>query len=77
MVKKFTLALSLLLACATLTAQVTGGVKGTIVSRVDRSPVEGASLTLLSDQEGLVAETTTGRDGTFLIEELKDGIQKH
>ena len=74
MVKKITLAIALLLTGLSLMAQVTGGIKGTIVSRVDRSPVEGATLTLLSDGEGLVAETTTAKDGTFLFEELKDGI---
>ena len=74
MVKKITLAIALLLTGFSLMAQVTGGIKGTVVSRVDRSPVEGAALTLLSDGEGLVAETTTAKDGTFLFEELKDGI---
>ena len=48
MVKKITLAAFLLLVCASLLAQVTGGVKGTVVSRVDRTPVPGAALTLYS-----------------------------
>ena len=39
MVKKITLAMALLLAGFSLMAQVTGGIKGTVVSRVDRSPV--------------------------------------
>ena len=39
MFKKFILAVSLLLMCVSLAAQVTGGVKGTIVSRADRSPI--------------------------------------
>ena len=73
MVKKIILAVSLLLVCVSLAAQVTGGVKGTVVSRVDRTPVPGAALTLYSGAE-LVAETVSGKDGSFLFEELPDGI---
>ena len=73
MVKKITLAAFLLLVCASLLAQVTGGVKGTVVSRVDRAPVAGASLSLYSGSD-FVAQTVTGKDGTFLIEELPDGV---
>ena len=55
MVKKITLALSLLLLCTSLLAQVTGGVKGTVVSRADRTPVSGATLSLFNGAD-LVAE---------------------
>ena len=73
MVKKIILAVSLLLVCVSLGAQVTGGIRGTVVSRVDRKPVPGAELTLYVGSD-LVAETVSGKDGTFLFEELPDGI---
>ena len=73
MFKKFTLAVSLLLMCVSLAAQVTGGVKGTIVSRADRSPVAGAELTLFNGTD-FVAETVSGKDGTFFVGNLPDGI---
>ena len=73
MFKRIILAVSLLLVCASLAAQVTGGVKGTVVSRADRSPVAGAELTLFNAAE-FVAETVSGKDGTFLFEGLPDGI---
>ena len=73
MVKKITLALSLLLLCTSLLAQVTGGVKGTVVSRADRTPVSGATLSLFNVAD-LVAEAVSGKDGTFFIEGLPDGI---
>ena len=72
MIKKLTLAVSLLLAGVSLMAQVTGGVKGTIVNRLDRTPISGAGLTLYSGTE-FVAETASGRDGTFFIGDLPDG----
>ena len=73
MVKKITLAAFALLVCTSLLAQVTGGVKGTVVSRADRQPVPGAELRLFSGSE-FVAQTVSGKDGTFLIEELPDGV---
>ena len=73
MVKRITFAAILLLVCGSLLAQVTGGVKGTVVSRADRLPVAGASLSLYSGAE-FVAETVSAKDGTFLIEELPDGV---
>jgi hypothetical protein len=73
MVKKIILAVSLLLVCVSLGAQVTGGIRGTVVSRVDRKPVPGAELTLYVGSD-LVAETVAGKDGTFLFEGLPDGI---
>jgi hypothetical protein len=73
MVKKIILAISGLLLCTSLLAQVTGGVKGTVVNRADRTPVQGASLALFSGAE-LVAEAVSEKDGTFFIEGLPDGM---
>ena len=73
MVKKIILAISGLLLCTSLLAQVTGGVKGTVVNRADRTPVQGASLTLFSGAE-LVAQAVSEKDGTFFIEGLPDGM---
>ena len=73
MVKKLFLAVSSLLAGVTLLAQVTGGVKGTVVSRLDRTPVEGAALRLTGGTD-FAAETVSGKDGTFFFGNLPDGI---
>ena len=53
--------------------QITGGVKGSVVDRSDRSPVPGAAVTLLKGGE-TIAEIVTAEDGSFLIEELEDGM---
>ena len=45
MIRKVTLALVASLVSMTLLAQ-TGGVKGTVLNRVDRTPVTNAELTL-------------------------------
>jgi len=72
--KKLILAASALLCCAALFAQTfTGGVKGTIVSRQDRSPVAGAALTLYQGTEQIAA-TTADKDGNFLISNLDNGV---
>ena len=73
MIKKLTLAVSLLLAGVSLMAQVTGGIKGTIINRLDRTPIPGAELTLFSGTD-FVAETVSGKDGTFFFGDLPDGI---
>ncbi len=73
MIRKITLAAISLLAALPLMAQVSGGVTGKVVSRADRSPVEGARLTLLSGAE-VLSEAVSGPDGSFLIENLKDGM---
>lgn len=74
MLKKLSLAASMLLCSVLMTAQdITGGVKGTVISRGDRSPVGGAKLTLFSGAE-VVAQTKTAPEGTFFIENLADGV---
>ena len=51
----------------------TGGVKGTVVNREDRQPVEKAKLTLMKGTVE-VATAVTGEDGSFLIPDLPDGM---
>ena len=66
-----TLAAALLMAVSAI-AQ-TGGVKGTVVDRQGRIPIEGARMSL--SQKGIhVADCTSGKDGSFLIESLADGM---
>ena len=74
MTKKLTLALAALLCTLGLAAQqFTGGVRGTVVSRSDRTPVAGAALELYRGTE-LVAAMTADDAGRFLFEDLDNGI---
>ncbi len=58
----------------TLSAQTyTGGVKGTVVSRLSKAAIDGARLVLYSEGQE-VACVKAGQDGTFRIENLKDGM---
>ena len=74
MIKRIVFSFALLLFSAALWAQVpTGGVKGVVIDRVDRSAVPGAQVTLLKGEEPL-ANTKTGEDGMFFIEGIADGM---
>ena len=74
MTKKLTIALAALLCALGLNAQTfTGGVKGTIVSRSDRTPVPGADLELYQGST-LVATGISDGNGGFLIENLDNGM---
>ena len=74
MLKRFFLTFAALLAGALLWAQTpTGGVKGTVVNRADRLPVENAKLVLYQGASE-VATVMTAEDGSFLIPELADGM---
>ena len=74
MSRRILLAVLAFLAGLTLSAQEpTGGVRGTIVNRNGRQPVENARLILLQGASE-VASATTGQDGTFLIEHLENGL---
>ena len=74
MLRKLSIAAAALLVSVLMAAQIpTGGVKGTIVSRGDRSPVAGASLKLMLGAE-TVATTSSSEDGTFSVEALADGM---
>lgn len=58
----------------TLSAQnYTGGVKGTVVSRLSKATIDGADLILYSEGKE-VARVKAGQDGTFQIGNLKDGM---
>ena len=74
MIKRVTISIALLLATIALWAQTpTGGVKGIVVDRSDRSPVSGATVTLGSGGR-TIATASTLEDGSFLIEGLADGM---
>ena len=68
-------ALGIILPLSVLLAQgvPTGGVKGTVISRTDRTPISGAEIKILQ-RATEVASTTTLSDGTFTIEGLSDGM---
>ena len=71
--KRILFALVALAACLTLSAQeYTGGVKGIVVDRNGRQPLENARLTLLSGAQEL-AVIETGEDGSFLFPNLDNG----
>ncbi|MCR5325644.1 MAG: TonB-dependent receptor [Bacteroidales bacterium] len=72
--RRLLLALAALAFSLTLSAQEpTGGVKGTIVNRNGRQPIEKARLVLLRGAEQ-VAEAESAEDGTFEIQGLPDGM---
>ena len=72
MFRKLIVAFATVLCSATLLAQ-TGGVKGTVVNRSGRMPVQGAAVTLSLNGEK-VASGNAGTDGKFLFEGLENGI---
>ncbi len=72
--KRIFLAASALFLTLTLSAQnYTGGVKGTVVSRLSKATIDGADLILYSEGKE-VARVKAGQDGTFQIGNLKDGM---
>lgn len=74
MSKKISILLASLLICSSLMAQgLIGGVKGTVVSRAGRVPVEGASLVITKGGEK-IAEAVSDGAGKFLIEGLENGM---
>ena len=73
MFKRYLLALAALLWVAALSAQdYTGGVKGTIVNRNGREPIEKAHITLMQGANQL-AVVESAEDGTFEIPNLDNG----
>ena len=72
--KKFAAALTAGLLGIVLSAQVpTGGVKGTIINRASRNPIEGASLVLKSGAVE-IGTIKTDAQGNFIMEALADGM---
>ncbi|MBQ9192199.1 MAG: TonB-dependent receptor [Bacteroidales bacterium] len=72
-IKKLTTLLATLLCAAGLFAQTyTGGVRGTVISRADRTPVTDAVLEVYQGST-LVATASVGEDGRFLVEDLLTG----
>ena len=71
--KRFLSALSALLWTALLLANTpTGGVKGRVLSKTDRYPLEHARVRLVTGV-GLLDEVLTDAKGSFLLEEVPDG----
>lgn len=74
MSRRIFLAASALFLVLTLSAQnYTGGVKGTVVSRLSKATIDGADLILYSGGQE-VARVKAGQDGTFRIGNLRDGM---
>ncbi|MBO4625461.1 MAG: TonB-dependent receptor [Bacteroidales bacterium] len=74
MIKRLILAFAALLFSVSLLAQEpTGGVKGTVINRNGRQPVENARLVLMQGAAQL-AQATSDENGNFLIQGLADGI---
>ena len=74
MFKRITIALVTLLCAVGLSAQTyTGGVRGTVVSRADRTPIPDAVLELYQGTT-LVATAAVDENGRFLIEDLLNGV---
>ena len=74
MIKRFLFSITLLFATFALWGQIpTGGVKGVVVDRSNRTPVAGAHVTLLQGAE-TIESFTTGENGAFLIEGVADGM---
>ena len=74
MTKRLILAVFALFASVALLAQEpTGGVKGTVINRNGRQPVENARLVLMQGA-AQIATATSAQDGTFLIAGLADGL---
>ena len=72
--KKSAAVLSAVLLCFTVLAQdPTGGVKGTIINRADRAPIQGATLKLKSGATE-IGTVTTDAQGNFQINALADGM---
>ena len=70
MIKKLTLLIAAVLSSAVLFAQeFTGGIKGTVVSREGRVPIENAKIVLYQGTAEL-AETLSDPSGNFLIPNL-------
>ena len=73
MSKRYFISLAALLAAVTLSAQdFTGGVKGTVINRSGREPIEKARLTLMQGASQ-IAVVQSAEDGTFEIPGLDDG----
>ena len=74
MIKKLTLLIAAVLSSAVLFAQeFTGGIKGTVVSREGRVPIENAKIVLYQGTAEL-AETLSDPSGNFLIPNLDNGM---
>lgn len=74
MFKKLSLVFAALVCSLAMMAQESsGGIKGTVVNRVGRTPIANATVNVfLKGQE--VCSAVTDRDGKFIVDGLKNGI---
>ena len=73
MKKLITILAAMLCAAALFAQEPTGGVKGTVITRGTKAPVEGASLKLYSGAE-LIASVSSDSEGNFMVPQLSDGM---
>ena len=71
--KRLLIAALAVLASVALYAQPSGGVKGTVVNRNGRQPVENARVVLMQGATELAA-VNSAEDGTFFFPELENGM---
>jgi len=71
--KRLLIAALAVMASVALYAQPSGGVKGTVINRNGKQPVENARLVLMQGASE-VAVASSAEDGTFFIPELADGM---
>ena len=70
-IKPLLLSLLLLTAAFSVSAQNLGGIKGTVVSRTDRQPIDQVKITLNTTQERVVYTTN---QGNFEITDVPEGM---
>ena len=73
--KPLAILLAVILAFPAFAQENKGGVKGTVVSRNGRVPVQDAEITLYSG-ENVVRQGQAGEDGYFSFGNLADGIYR-
>lgn len=73
MKKVLSIILAVLTSAVVWAQQPTGGVTGTVVNRVGRAPISGATLEL-SQGGSVVASGVSDSAGKFLVEDLENGV---
>lgn len=74
MTKRLLTVVSAILLTVVLNAQsYTGGVKGTVINRTDKSTISGADITLMAGASE-ITKIKTDTEGGFYIPNLKDGM---
>lgn len=73
MKKVFLTVLAAMVALSVYAQLPTGGIKGTLISRAGRQPIQNANLLISKDGKS-VSMIQTGADGYFEVDALADGI---